>query len=291
MSAQRNSDQIIHAFFQDGVDEMPDRSFDAVRTAIDQTRQWAVVGPWKEPQIMTATRFALIAAAIAVLAVVAIRFLPSTTIGPAPTPSPSPTASPSPLSLPQIDTGPIPVAAGAYAVPSPFPVPVTFTLPSAWKGNVGGGDAVFLESAAGNNFVSFTFNQTLYADACHFRAGFASPRPGPAADDFATALTKIGGLTTAGPTDESIGGLNGKLVTLNSPTDTSGCDLTPDGTFRIWTLPYGATEDIGPGWTDRLWVVDTGGHRLVIQASGPTSQSDAEKAAVQSVVDSIVIKH
>src|SRR5690242_21192591 len=100
MSKSTNSELLIKAFLEDGIDVLPDRSFDAVRTAVDQTRQWAVVGPWKEPQIMTATRFALIAAAIAVVAVVAIRFLPSTSIGPAPAPTAAPTPTPSPTPTP-----------------------------------------------------------------------------------------------------------------------------------------------------------------------------------------------
>src|SRR4051812_27184092 len=119
MSSTRDPDNQIRLFLDDGLDELPDRSYDAVRTAIDQTRQWAVVGPWKEPQIMTATRFALIAAAIAVAAVVAIRFLPSTNVGPGPTPTPSATPSPSPA--PTVTTSPAPTGTRS-AAPSATPI-------------------------------------------------------------------------------------------------------------------------------------------------------------------------
>jgi hypothetical protein len=98
MNSSRDPDVLIRAFIEDGIEELPNRSYDVVRASIDTTRQWAVIGPWKEPQIMTATRFALIAAAIAVMAVAAIRFLPvgGGFGGPPATPTPTPTPSPAP---------------------------------------------------------------------------------------------------------------------------------------------------------------------------------------------------
>jgi hypothetical protein len=302
MNSRRDPNLVIQSFLAEGIDELPDRSFDAVRTAIDQTRQWAVIGPWKEPQIMTATRFALIAAAIAVLAVVAIRFLPSTNIGPAPaptptvaptltpSPTPSPTRSPTP-SFPITASGPEPIVAGTYSIGNPFLVPLSFAVPTSWMGNIGGAYAVFLAKSFGTNNVSFTLDQSLYADACHVTAGFASATPGPSTDDLAMAFTKIKGLTSTGPTDVTIGGYPGKQVTLTSPTDVSACDTEQGGLFRIWRLPLGGTEDIGPGWTDRLTVVDVGGgQRLVIQSSGPSNESDAAKADVNSIISSLAIK-
>ena len=84
MRSTRDPDLLIKAFLDEGIDELPDRSFDAVRTAIDQKRQWAVFGPWKESQIMNATRIAVAAVAIVVVAVLAIKFLPTTSVGPDP---------------------------------------------------------------------------------------------------------------------------------------------------------------------------------------------------------------
>jgi len=293
MSTTRDPNQIIKAFLEEGVNELPDRSFDAVRTAIDQTRQWAVVGPWKEPQIMTATRFALIAAAIAVFAIVAIRFLPVSNVGPAPAPSPVatpvPTPSPTPRSLLVTPNGPTPIEAGTYLVGDPFLVPLTFTVPNGWTGNIGGPNAVFLQKAVGSANVSFTVQQSLYADACHFSAGLLSPTPGPAASDLATALAAMPGLTSTTPADVSINGYSGKQVTLTAPTNTSGCDLAPDGLFRLWQLPLGATEEIGAGSTERLWVVDVGSQRLVIQTSEWPGETEADKGEANAIVGSVVL--
>src|SRR3954452_9168959 len=117
MNTRRDLDVTIHAFLDEGLDELPERSYDAVRSTIDETRQWAVVGPWKEPQFMTATRFAMIAAAIAVVAVVAIRLLPaSNVVGPGPIPAPPASATASP---PRASPSPSP-----SSVPSAQPIPV-----------------------------------------------------------------------------------------------------------------------------------------------------------------------
>src|SRR3954452_13772778 len=144
MNTRRDLDVTIHAFLDEGLDELPERSYDAVRSTIDETRQWAVVGPWKEPQIMTATRFALIAAAVAVFAVVAIRFIPNGVgIGSPSSPTPSPLLSPSPAPVTMtVNEEPAAYGAGTYVVGAPFGVPLTFTVPDGWEANLAGPDAI-----------------------------------------------------------------------------------------------------------------------------------------------------
>ena len=78
-------------------------------------------------------------------------------------------------------------------------------------------------------------------------------------------------------------------VTVFARSDGS-CDKAQGGLFRIWQLPLGATEDIGPGWADQLTVVDVAGHSLVIQSSGPANATDADKRDVNSIINSLVIK-
>jgi hypothetical protein len=117
MKSTHDPEQLINAYLQDGLDELPERSFNAVRTAIDQTRQWAVIGPWKEPQIMTLTRFALVAAAIAVVAVLAFKFLPSATL---PTPAHTAPAATTPVTT----TSPsLATSAPAIVAPTIDPLP------------------------------------------------------------------------------------------------------------------------------------------------------------------------
>jgi WD40 repeat protein len=108
MNTQREPDLLIKAFLDDGVNELPDSSYDAVRSAIEQRRQRVVIGPWREQQMQRFAMSGIAAAVIVLAAVVGLRFLPSNTgigVGGEPTASPtaslmvsgaSPTASPSP---------------------------------------------------------------------------------------------------------------------------------------------------------------------------------------------------
>ena len=286
MSSKRDSDLLIKAFLEEGLDELPERSFDAVRTAIDQTRQWAVIGPWKEPQIMNATRLALAAAAIVVVAVIAIKFLPTTNIGPAPTPtptaSPSPTPMPTPRPLTVIDSGPVPIEAGTYVANAPFLVPLTFTVPSGWSGNIGGPYLVALTPTDGRSYVDMEIFNKVYADPCHNDQGLLNPLPGPSVDDLVTALKNMPSVTVSAVTNGSIGGLAAKQLTLTAPSSFAGCTLTSDGQFRVWVLPLGATNDMHPGESQQIWILEVDGQRLVID-TGVT----AGDQPIAPVLDSI----
>jgi len=62
MTAPRDPDQLIHAYFDEGPDELPDPVYDAVREGIEQTRQRADGGWWR-PRRWT-TRILVVAALI-----------------------------------------------------------------------------------------------------------------------------------------------------------------------------------------------------------------------------------
>ena len=47
MTAPRDPDRLIRAFIDEGMTELPDRAYDAVRSHIDQTHQRVVIGPWR----------------------------------------------------------------------------------------------------------------------------------------------------------------------------------------------------------------------------------------------------
>ena len=67
MTAPRDRDARIAAFFQASQPDLPDRTFDAVHLDIHRTRQLIVVGPFREPDSTLGGRF--VAAAVVVLAV------------------------------------------------------------------------------------------------------------------------------------------------------------------------------------------------------------------------------
>ncbi len=64
MTARRDPDQFIKAYLEEGLTELPDRAYDAVRSEIDHTRQRVVIGPWRVPNMNNFARFAIAAAAI-----------------------------------------------------------------------------------------------------------------------------------------------------------------------------------------------------------------------------------
>ncbi len=199
----------------------------------------------------------------------------------APTPAPTRAATTGTLSL--TSGGPVPIAAGTYTAGDPFAVRVTFTVPAGWAGNIGGPNAVFLGQADGPGGLAFTINEQLYADPCHSEKGFVTPTPGPSVDDLATALAHMPGLTATTPTAVTVGGYQGKQLTLTAPASASGCT---DGSFGVWQLPQGATNDLTPGEADRLWILDVAGQRLVIEAAETPGQA-AATTEVQGVLDSI----
>ena len=107
MTASRDPDRLIRAFLHEGLDELPDPVYDAVRDRIEQTRQRALIGLWRTSDVNNFLKIGLAAAAVVVIAVVAFNLLPgSPTPGGEPSPTPEPTAtvepSPSPIAAPPL---------------------------------------------------------------------------------------------------------------------------------------------------------------------------------------------
>jgi hypothetical protein len=90
MSAPRDVDRLLNTFLDEGPMELPDASYDQVRARIDQTRQRAVLGSWRTPDMNNVLRVGLAAAAVVVIAIIAINLLPGT-----PPPGGEPSVSPS----------------------------------------------------------------------------------------------------------------------------------------------------------------------------------------------------
>jgi hypothetical protein len=298
VSADREVTRIVRSWLEEGVTALPDRVLDAVLDLVPATRQRRAWWPaWRLPHMNTQLRIAAAVAAVVVIALIAINLVPKTvsvggqpatpvpTATPVQTPSPAPSATAGALS---VGEGPVPVAPGTYVAADPFLLRVTFTVPAGWEGNIGGPYAVFLQQAQGPGAVSFSIFESVYADPCHYK-GLLDPLPGPSVDDLATALSKVPGLGNPKPTDVTVAGYKGKQLTMTAPASFAGCTLSPDGAFRIWELPLGATNDLTPGEVDKVWILDVGGQRLVIDAPQVPAETASETAEVQSVLDSIRI--
>jgi hypothetical protein len=106
MTPRRDPDRLIHAFLMEGQTELPDPVYDAVRDRIEETRQGAVIGPWRTSDVNNFLKIGLAAAAVVVIAIIAINLLPGS---PAPGGEPSalPSVSPS-ASAPTPSSNPAP---------------------------------------------------------------------------------------------------------------------------------------------------------------------------------------
>lgn len=210
--------------------------------------------------------------------------------GPGPTPSATSTPTPSSSVSPAVfRTGQL--AAGTYTTDAAFPVGITFTVPDGWSGLASGATVKVLESDADPEdvaYVSFWIVETASRNPCGLSGGDDAP-VGPTADDLAEALAGAPGFETTGPTAGIVDGLQGQFVELTGPQ--AGC-IEPE----LWTTPDGSCRCMDNRFeTNRLWILELDGTRLVIDASQvPTSgggegTSPAEIAELQAIIDSIEI--
>jgi hypothetical protein len=97
MKPSRDPDRLIHAFLNEGDEQLHDQIYDAVRAEIEQKRQQAVIGPWRTPIMNRFVTYGLGAAAVVVIALVvgAQVFGSPTNVGGGgdATPTPQPTSS------------------------------------------------------------------------------------------------------------------------------------------------------------------------------------------------------
>lgn len=305
MTAPRDTDRLIRAFLEEGRDELPDRAFDAVRARIDHTRQRVVIAPWREEQVSRYAMLAIAAAAIVIVAVVGIRFLPGGGgIGgppaPTPTPTPTPTAAPTASPTPVADPGG-PLTAGTY-VAHPFGPPnrsmsFTFSVPSAsWEAAGGPGQMIGISWAGDSQGVGLGFLRvtSLNNDPCKWDGTWDDVAIGPTVDDLVSALAAQTEYDASEPSDVTLSSYSGKKVVVTMP----GIDvLGPGGppacypqAFQIWNAEGFDIYAQGPEnrWT--LSILDVEGERVVINASDFEDKIAGETLQeLQSIVDSIVI--
>jgi hypothetical protein len=304
MTASRDPERLIRAFLDEGPTDLSDRTYDAVRSHIDRTRQRVVIGPWREPRMSNLARIAIAAAAVLAVAVVGYNVLPGSNepgaTGTIPSPSPSPTATALPTATPQ-PTGPgelmeLLLPAGEY-VTHPFLAPndsigFRFAVPGGWAGL--GRVSVFptttgLEGPDGMS-MSFLTVTSLYGDPCNWKKD-TGIEVGPTVDDLVTALAANPGYETTDPADVTLGGFSGKRIDVQVPAglDLAACD--EDGQFRVWADGDGATIYAqGPEGRFHLWILDVQGSRVLVMTHDFPGTSADDLAELQAIVDSITIE-
>jgi hypothetical protein len=293
MTAPREIDRLLETFLADGVSELPDRAYDAVRSEIETTRQRVVIGPWRAPDMNSLAKFAIAAAAVVVIAVVGINLLPRSggNVGTSqPAPSPSMTQSASPAPTPSDIVG-VP-SAGPLVAGKPYPFRLedtafTLSVPNAdWQSN--GDFGIYKtqgQAADGAAFIFWKYDADgVFSDPCN---NVKAPVVGPSAADLAAAITKIPGVDVVSPpTAVTIGGKPGQTVAIKIRDDI-GC---VENQFYLWY--DSAHEDQAryasqKGQTIRVWIAEVDGKRVQMDGETYVGVTPAVQQEVQSIVDSV----
>jgi hypothetical protein len=172
------------------------------------------------------------------------------------------------------------LAPNTYTTDSVSPLRISFTVPDGWfKGNV---PFVVWESTSNSN-VGFHAPANLLSDPCDPGAGMLDPAVGPTAAEFAAALGTVEGLTVSEPVDVTLAGYPGKQVDISA---------NPDACPELGLWDFSGILVPGPdsGASDRLWILDVDGTRLIVASRLRAESSPDVAQALQDVVDSVHIE-
>ena len=265
----------------EGSTPLPNEVRDAIRAQLPSTHQRPAWLPARRfPSMNTMMKLSLAAAAVIVAALLGYNYLVGPNVGGPDLADPS-TTPPSPTP-PVLGAGEL--EAGTYRITRLEGVEASITVPDGWGGvqafGVGKGDDS--ESSTVVIWPSIAEPGRVYADPCQWQDGYVDPPVGPTVEELATALANQPQRGDAVPVDVSIDGYQGKMIELTVPTDIDFADCW-SGQFRSWDGRWHQ----GPGQVDRIYILDVGGQRVVIDAHFMPGASDAVRAEQQAIVDSI----
>lgn len=168
-----------------------------------------------------------------------------------------------------------PLAYGRYAIGFPSdqadPPMVLIDVPTDYRA---GGDGYEIWAADDDGTSFRHFDTWTVAEVPTQPCGdTAWVDPGPSVDDLAAALATLPVWESTDPVLRWIGGHKAVFMEFNVPADLpADCHGEPLG----WRDYLGGSQGVGAGKTQRLWIVDVDGHRLVLVAGyfpgdeGPT---------------------
>ena len=163
---------------------------------------------------------------------------------------------------------------------------VEITVPAGWA-NIDGW--AVNSGQGGDHWVGLTFWDVagVYKQPCQWSRTI---QPGPTVADLAKALGDQPLRDATEPVDIVVDGFQGKQMEWSVPAnfDFSTCG---DGYFDSWTGAAGSWAlgryQQGPGQVDRLWILDVGGERLVVDAMYMPSTDAKDRKALWQVMESI----
>jgi hypothetical protein len=292
MTTSRDPDRLIRAFLDEGEERLNDQVYDAVRAVIDRRRQRGFLAPWRTPTMNRFAAFGLGTAAVVIAILVGVTvFGPRDEgIGTQPTPTAQVTASPEPTSSPTPNAG-LPTGPHVFLENG---TTINVTIPAAgWFGDAtGGGILVKSENPDppdGSGLIGYIEDDFyVYGDPCQWSTT-RPDTPVTNAEELVAALADQASRDASEPVDITVGGYDGKAVTLHVPDDAdfAACD---DDQFASWGIgvedlaPYRYAQ--GPGQIDEIWALDVGGQIVVLDwahyAGTPPSDVEELRAIVES---------
>jgi hypothetical protein len=200
-------------------------------------------------------------------------------------PSAAVSAEPTATPLPRLN-GQDPLDPGRYRVNAGISTDVTVAVPTGWSA---GGDWVVI-GPRGNDLpdgmaIRFYTIPNLAANPLSHSAGNLDPPVGPTVDDMVQAIVTHPAWTATEPTDITIDGHTGHLVTITIPVD---AELPADDTFYFYAEPSGGgIWGFAPGQTFAWYIVDVDGERLIIDSFHYPGTPEEDLAAQRTVVESV----
>lgn len=203
---------------------------------------------------------------------------------PTATPTVAITAEPTATPVPRLN-GQEPLDAGRYQVNAGVSTVVTVEVPSGWSAS---GDWVVL-GPRGNDLpdgmaIRFYSIPNLAANPLSHSEGNLDPPVGPTVDDMVQAVVAHPAWTASEPTDITIDGRAGQLVSIMIPLDV---EVPADGFFFYAEPSGGGIWGFAAGQTFDWYIVDVDGQRLIIDSFHYPDTSEEDLAVQRTVVESV----
>jgi hypothetical protein len=192
---------------------------------------------------------------------------------------------------------PPPLVDGAHLNPGTYlleldDLSIALTVPSGWDAwtygvlpTDGGVDA-----PAGTG-LGFWLVDNIYADPCAFNRGLLDPAPGPHPVDLASALKHQRGPLATSARAVPFAGRSALVMEITVPSRIDFSDCW-DETFLSWPQREslgGGRSHQGPGQRDRLWILEVGTDRLVVDAAYFPKTPHSARAELWQIARSVVV--
>lgn len=299
MKNRSDMDRVLQVWMTDGPTAISDRVVEVVATRIGVQRQRRVWPLRGRTTVTTQIKLIAALAAALVVAVVGYNLLPLQpgvgTTAPTPTAVATPTPAATPAPVPEGGAMP----PGTYFT-HPLPAPddgltLFFTVPKGWYGF--GSGTIFPDTAPGIA-LQFLDVTSVNSDLCQWQGPDGDISAGTTVNDLVAALVAQTAYEVSDPVDVSIGGYSGKRVDVVFPAELfegtgSSAPDCDEGVARLWSTRGLGEISIYAQAPHERWqanILDVDGARLVIVAQDDPSQSAADRAAGQAIIDSMVIE-